>query len=296
VKVLSTIVNFDYLVFDALSSKYSVQDLDKLVENSNISKIIIKRWNKKFIDHNFDSLKNISNKTSILFDYRGYSPREMLLVKEFFEKKSDSIIMDSTFGECSYAPWTKKTINNNYEWVYMGDDISMVSNFKKYNSMIEKNNKYIIAFSNNKDGIYGSDIESLRKMPIQEMSFLSKMNEAIISKNQKSMIYLMSFSNFDEISKIEKNDINKILSMGFSSLAIIDVSSVSKSILSWREYIEVIELTKYLDLFIFGLPFDFYYKESPDLPRFKWIVDNEEFKKNIFNIKSKNKNRVFIVT
>ena len=45
-KTLDIIKNFDYLVYDASSSRYSIKDLVKLAESSNVSKVIIKRWNK----------------------------------------------------------------------------------------------------------------------------------------------------------------------------------------------------------------------------------------------------------
>ena len=295
-KVLNIVKNFDYLVYDASSSRYSVQDLVKLAESSNISKVVIKKWNKKFIDYHFSSLKMLSNKISVVFDYLGYSPNDMLLVKNLFEKKENTSPMEFSFGECSFAPWIRKVNSNNYEWTFSYNDNFMISNLKKYNSMIEKSSKYVLTFSNNKYGMYGSSLDSLRKIPSEEIMFLLKMNDTIRAKNKKSMIYVICLNNFDEINKIKKNDIDKILSMGFSSLAILDKSSVSKYELSWDEYAGTIDLSKYLDLFIFGLPFDFYGNESPDLSKFKWIIDNEEFKKNIINIKSKNNNRVFVVS
>ena len=295
-KVMDIFTNFDYIVFDAMSSKYSISDLDKFIEYKDIPKIIIRRWNKKFIDYHFNSLKNLSIKSNLVFDYRGYSPREMVLIKEFFEKKTEIVPNTFAFGECTFAPWIKKVGSNNYEWsnVYENSE-SVVSNFIKYKSMIEATDKHIITFSNNKNGISGSDLSSLRKMSSTDMIFLSKMNDVVLSKNGRSMIYALSFENFYNLKLITKNDIDKILSLGFNSVAFIDKSSFSKYSLSWEEYIYISKVSKYVNSFIFGIPFDFYNKESSDLARFNWIIDNENFKKNITNIKSKNINRVFFI-
>lgn len=284
--ILNVSKNFDYVYLDAMSNYLSVHDVNKLVENSYINKVVIKNWNKNYIANNYKALQKLKKHATIHFSILNVSTVDISAMQAFLAKE-DSYKNISTFEleRMIFVPQWIEKISNSIVWdnnLFYNQSFSFT--VSKYVNQFPKNMKKIIIFPNNLLSMEESDLKALMTLSGLEYNFVSSYAGSLILKYGIDVIWPLTVSSHHEIDAIAASLRNYLNPLNITSVMVIFNNNLNKSILSLEEYYSISNLEKHVNVYIYGLPIDAHGKVSNDVERFKWISDvkyNNYFKSGI---------------
>lgn len=289
-----SIINiFDSLVFDARSKSINIYDIDKMIENNMLKKLLIINWNRYFILSNSKILSRVVSKINTTFSLIGsnsYDIEEMKKIVNGYKPQK----VDFVFNPKKYiklAPWIKRN-NQIFSWEVNRNNMNEIIN--EYIRNTNDNNPKILITTNRQNGIFKSDIKNLLELNGFDKYLINTYVSYLKSKNIEPIICL----SINETSELYANiDFIKssLYNIGSSSILIIFSNNIMKNSINFKEYEDLRMIQENLNTYIYGFPFFRLGASKNDLDRFKWVIDLEAARKISLEIDNFNNNNLFYI-
>lgn len=289
-----SIINiFDSLVFDARSKSINIYDIDKMIENNMLKKLLIINWNRYFILSNSKILSRVVSKINTTFSLIGsnsYDIEEMKKIVNGYKPQK----VDFVFNPKKYiklAPWIKRN-NQIFSWEVNRNNMNEIIN--EYIRNTNDNNPKILITTNRQNGIFKSDIKNLLELNGFDKYLINTYVSYLKSKNIEPIICL----SINETSELYANiDFIKssLYNIGSSSILIIFSNNIMKNSINFKEYEDLRMIQENLNTYIYGFPFFRLGASKSDLDRFKWVIDLEAARKISLEIDNFNNNNLFYI-
>lgn len=284
---------FDSLVFDARSKTINIYDIDKMIENNMLKKLLIINWNRYFILSNSKILSRVVSKINTTFSLIGcnsYDIEEMKKIVNGYKPQK----VDFVFNPKKYiklAPWIKRN-NQIFSWEVNRNNMNEIIN--EYIRNTNDNNPKILITTNRQNGIFKSDIKNLLELNGFDKYLINTYVSYLKSKNIEPIICL----SINETSELYANiDFIKssLYNIGSSSILIIFSNNIMKNSINFKEYEDLRMIQENLNTYIYGFPFFRLGASKNDLDRFKWVIDLEAARKISLEIDNFNNNNLFYI-
>lgn len=293
-KALEISSEFDNLIFDAKGSNYLIIDVLKFLMEFKIKNIIVKNWTKDYINKNHAHLKLIMRFSHIKFDFSGRTASDASFIQDFLNN-NNKLNNGALFYNACFAPWIVQNGVMDYVWSFDNVNSSLNSRIKSYSLKINENCNLMLAFSDNKNGLIGSNIDSFENISNLDSLLFSNFNSKIFQLTNSSMAYCLTLNNLKEIKNIDASFYDRLSFMGFNSILFIDLSNINKYEVSWDEYIHLKSVPKNFKVLIYGLPISRESFVSKDVGFFKWVVPNVINEKDIEIIKKESNSEFYLL-
>lgn len=290
--ILNISKNFDYIYLDAKSSAINVHDVNKLVENSYINKVVVKNWNKNYIAANYRALQHLKNNATLQFSMINTSATDISSMQAFLaQEDTPKDVSAFDISRSIFIPQWIHRINNSLIWdqnLFYNNSFSFT--VSKYVNQYPPSMKKVALFPNNLFSLDQAGVSALNNMSGIEQSFVSSYAGSIISKYGVDTIWPISVNSYSEIDNLAASLRSILDAFNILSVMVVFSDNINKSSLSLEEYYSISNLENYVNVYLYGLPVDKSGKASRDLDRFKWISDvkySNYFKSGV-NVYNKN--------
>lgn len=292
---IKLINNFDGIYLDARSQAISIYDIDKFIESNAVANIVIKNWNKSFINSNIKALNRIKAKSNVSFSLLGRNSSEIQALKDFVSgvKVAVSDFKEDTNRMVAVAPWISKN-NGKYIWnsTTISEDISR--KVKRFVSQTSDESRFVAITANVEDGLYGSDVNSLTSLYGIDRHIVSSYS-GIIRSSGKNSIWVISIDSISDLSNNIKSISESLKDININSVMIVFKKNRNKHQINLEEYIGLASARKNFNIYVYGAPVMFGGIVSNDLDRFKWITDVSNIDKLRFGVDEFNKNNIYLI-
>lgn len=290
--ILNISKNFDYIYLDAKSSSINIHDINKLVENSYIQKVVIKNWNKNYIAANYRALYQLKSNATLQFSMINASSVDIMAMQAFLAQEDiPKEVSAFDVSRSIFVPQWINRINNILVWdqnLFYNNSFSFT--VSKYVNQYPSAVKKVVIFPNNLSSLDQASLSTLMNMNGMEQSFVSSYAGSVVSKYGVDTIWPISVSSYRDIDNLATSLRSYLDAFNILSVMIIFSDNINKSSLSLEEYYSISNLENYVNVYLYGLPVDKAGKASRDLDRFKWISDvkySNYFKSGV-NVYNKN--------